>query len=604
MSIVHLAQASSPFMACGFIESPASPALNEKIHALDATLRVVSIEGYGYFFFTTPFYVDLAENEEMVGIKLGLVRVDEKLVPMSTLLDRDLITPFGVQHEDIHGNGLLLCFSKREPRFCAYKTLLAAPQLYYSERKGNILCTNNLRLMADLLDRVKLNPAALPLHFLFRSVSGRQTYLSDVYRLCPGEVLNWHASTLTVTLRHDLRVLFDRDAYNHVEPAAARYFYERLKGVMSIYLDKMAGRSAMLLSGGVDSSLLQASVNDYPASPLPPLSFSYALDAPSFAPEIGYAKAAVRTFNTNHTFIEVHSADYPDLLVESIEILGQPPHHESTPCVMSVAKYVSTHKDGLDYLFGGVGADPLHGLQIGRQIHRAEKHRSWPVFLLRMLGAMLSPVWQSKAYGARQLVNLVPYLNNFDSHHHPMNAQAMYTDWQLVNRCFGPSAVCEALAYRRELETRYIDSPCLIEKVHMTSLLSDDYDTATLWRQLGLAYRMEIIFPFMDDTVLAATLAFDPRERYFFAGRTKPILKMALEQRTSTTMDKPKYGSGFGDDLPDWMREGVLRDMVQSIERPAFMERADFECKLEQPDWFTWNLLTLDLFQKRFLKAK
>ena len=601
MPATHLAQTLTPFMACGFVKAPASPVLAERIRAADATVRVVSFEDYGHFFFAVPPYADLAENEEAVGIKLGLVRVGDELVSMSTLLARNLITPFSAQYEDIHGNALLLCFSKRDPRFCAYKTLLAAPQLYYSEGKGSILCTNNLRLMASLMDEAQLNPVALPLHFLFRSVSGPQTYLNGVYRSCPGEMLNWHAGTLTATLCQDLRALSDGNVYQHVMPAAASHYYERLTDVMSIYLDKIAGSSAMLLSGGVDSSLLQASINDYPAAPSPSLSFSYTLDAPSFAPEIGYAKVAARILNTDHTFIKVHATDYPDLLVECIEILGQPPHHESTPCVMAVAKHVSTHEDGLGYLFCGVGADPLHGLRIGRQIQRAEKYRRWPVFLLRLLDMMLSPVWQSKAYGARQVANLIPFLDNLDSHHHPMNAHAMYTDWQLVNRCFGSSAVCGALAYRRELETRYIDSPYLTEKVHTIGLLSDDYDTAALWQQLGLAYAIEIVFPFMDDAVLAATLGFDPRERYFFAGQTKPILKMALEQKTSIPMNKPKYGSGFGDDLPSWMYRGSLRDLVRVIERPAFMERADFERKLERPDWFTWNLLTLDLFQKRIL---
>jgi hypothetical protein len=46
----------------------------------------------------------------------------------------------------------------------------------------------------------------------------------------------------------------------------------------------------------------------------------------------------------------------------------------------------------------------------------------------------------------------------------------------------------------------------------------------------------------------------------------------------------------------------VLHDMVRAIRRPAFIERSDFERKLERPDWFTWNLLTLDLFEKHVLR--
>ena len=51
------------------------------------------------------------------------------------------------------------------------------------------------------------------------------------------------------------------------------------------------------------------------------------------------------------------------------------------------------------------------------------------------------------------------------------------------------------------------------------------------------------------------------------------------------------------------MKRGLLRDMVCSIERPGYMSVADFEQKRDEPDWLTWNLLNLDLFQKRIVGA-
>ena len=91
-------------------------------------------------------------------------------------------------------------------------------------------------------------------------------------------------------------------------------------------------------------------VDTHLASPPRPLSFSYVSDAPSFAPEIGYAKAASRLFDTDHTFVNVSSKDYPDLLVAAIETLGQPPHHEQMPYTLPLARYISTQKDEVGYL--------------------------------------------------------------------------------------------------------------------------------------------------------------------------------------------------------------------------------------------------------------
>ena len=115
---------------------------------------------------------------------------------------------------------------------------------------------------------------------------------------------------------------------------------------------------------------------------------------------------------------------------------------------------------------------------------------------------------------------------------------------------------------------------------------------------------LQMLFPYLDYEFMQATFAFDPHVRFYAQGRTKPIIKRILETRSDyRNVDRPKGHSGFDHDLRVWMKDGVLRDMVRAIERPPFMERADFERKLEQPDWFTWNMLTLDLFQKYVLQS-
>lgn len=80
---------------------------------------------------------------------------------------------------------------------------------------------------------------------------------------------------------------------------------------------------------------------------------------------------------------------------------------------------------------------------------------------------------------------------------------------------------------------------------------------------------------------------------------------MALEsQTTNFELDKPKGWSGYGiEELFVSMKVGELSEMVQEIERPGFVSRADFEQSLGQPDWFTWNMLILDLFKKHVLNS-
>jgi len=107
-------------------------------------------------------------------------------------------------------------------------------------------------------------------------------------------------------------------------------------------------------------------------------------------------------------------------------------------------------------------------------------------------------------------------------------------------------------------------------------------------------------------------LAFDPDIRFLKGWQVKPLLKGILEQKSLLSIaKKPKGPSVFTEDLFDWMKNGPLRDMVLAIERPGFLSKSDFEkllavpdwCLFGEPNWFLWNLLTFDIFQKRVIRT-
>ena len=55
-------------------------------------------------------------------------------------------------------------------------------------------------------------------------------------------------------------------------------------------------------------------------------------------------------------------------------------------------------------------------------------------------------------------------------------------------------------------------------------------------------------------------------------------MKYILEKKSISQVTRtPKYGGGFSRDLFDWMRTGVLAEMVAGMQRPDFLSLADFE---------------------------
>ncbi|MGD2144543.1 MAG: hypothetical protein PVF54_08715, partial [Anaerolineae bacterium] len=199
-------------------------------------VQMFPLERYGYFFLITPAYADVAENDQMLWIKLGGVHDGEGLLSTADIIKRGWVRPRGVQVEAIQGSATLVGFVKREPRCYIYRNLLSVSKIYYWTGDGAFTATNNLRLMANLLPDPQLNEDALPQHFMYLDLYGGQSYVRDVSELLVGEMLVWQNGTLRVELRHGLRALCDTESQKPVNTETVDWFFEQLKTVVGLYM--------------------------------------------------------------------------------------------------------------------------------------------------------------------------------------------------------------------------------------------------------------------------------------------------------------------------------------------------------------------------------
>jgi hypothetical protein len=131
-------------------------------------------------------------------------------------------------------------------------------------------------------------------------------------------------------------------------------------------------------------------------------------------------------------------------------------------------------------------------------------------------------------------------------------------------------------------------------------------ENTVMVRQLGLYEGKEFVFPYGDEILVKAAFTFTPLDRYTYRNLFKPVLRLGLESKVSLSVFDQQKGESslMSQNVFSWMRDGVLRDMVRSIERPPFMSASDFKHKITEPDWFTWNMLSMDLFLKNVLGNK
>lgn len=595
------------FTIFGYTKKPENLLKRRLSERLGIVPRTVDFGNAGRFFFHTS-YGDIAEMELVIVLKLGFVRSPTKS-PLSAqqLLDGKIATPQRIDHDAIRGNALIACFSKTEAEFVAFKNLISLPQLYYWVSGDELIGSDNLRCLVAVLDRVELNEDILPFHFLFSHAPGTLTHFQNVQRLLPGQLLKWHEGNLNIRRVQDLRFPHTDLAVERVDPHSVTVLYQELKDVVGTYISEIENSGhglGNLLSGGVDSSILQLIINER-LSPTPARSFSFALTrAPSFEFEVEYARQASEILKAEHTFVELTPEDYPGLLVKATEILGQPVFSHEAPCKLALEEFLMEHVKDLHFFFTAQGADALFGLGVAKKLKVFDLFRRVPSSRLALAGAgrLLKP-FTGKSQTLLKGAEILSHPNDPHLFIAPTNMIGVYSNLDTARRFFGDATLRQVFEYKRSLEVQYLNSANYIEKVQVIDLLVDACEVQAQCGQLALANNHGQIYPFMDSDIIRMSFAFRPEIRYTRGLRTKPLLKDILEQRgLSTIARRPKGSTVFEDDLYAWMHSGPLHEMVRDIDLPGFLSKADFEQLIEKPAPFLWNLLTFDIFQKRILR--
>lgn len=597
---------SGDFTIFGFTSTPSKVFLQETKDRLGVLPRIIEFGDAGRLFFYTT-HGQVAESDSEIVLKLGFVRsTDFKPLPARGILEKKLIGQRFVNENEMRGNALIVALDKLEPKITAYKTLMSAPQLYYSVSKDGILCSDRMRALLQLLPRIELNEDILPMHFLFRTAVGSSTYVKNVMRVLPGQLFTWADQTVNLGFVRDLH-FSDRRTLKQLNQLNQDALYEVLFSVVKDYAEQahLDGNGASsLLSGGVDSSLIQHILNEINQGKQC-RTYSFLPQAKSFDFEFNYVTSASQHFDTAHTFVKFSQDEYPELLLETVDHLAYPPLLPSEPGIYLLARYFQSSRIPERFYFLGGGAEPCFGYTYAKKIKLLQLLSRTPAFLSLLIGTgrALSPFHKL----GRMLIERgrkVQQVNNSSSLQSPLNNYDVYINPELVIACFGEKATLAALEERRCLACQYTDSQNLLETAAVLDMVTDSYDIVVERNQIFLSRNRETINPFFDDDVIRMAFRFDPNIRYLKGFTEKYLLKNLLYQKTGlATAWKPKGGAQFFDDFYEWMRSGTLRPLVDDIELPGFITRKDFEKAAAKPDIFLWSILVLDLFKKRILSA-
>jgi asparagine synthase (glutamine-hydrolysing) len=499
--------------------------------------------------------------------------------------------------DDLEGSFTLALLDSQAERVILYRNLIGSGFTYYRADPDGMLFGGNLAELVDLsAETPSANQDVLPAFFLFRCVPGRETLFSDLYRLLPGEQVCWDRRGLTRVQRHTFAAL--QGALVPVGEAV-----DRVEDIMTAVLRDCAALypdAANLLSGGVDSSYIQAIWNRVSAAQGPsarPVSYSVSVDHPHTWMDTDYAMTASQALGTQHTLIPA-DGPYMTYLADSLAATGEPLNHVQSAYFGHLARAMCAA--GLKAGLCGEGADSLFGLGLANKISNARVlRRMLPVAALRSLaGAAAGLLGMPLLAATCRLANRVDDFNDLE---HPINRVAAFADWQAVQECFGASAIDGAARDRRRLLDLYCVHYEAQDRLHAAGFLGEAMDSAGLWVTLFNRAGVDLLCPFLDSRMLRLALNLPPSVRYRFR-RPKDLLKRALARRAPAEL-ATRTKLGFGQPIFEWLGAGgQLRSAVERLGLHEFVEPATLERVRQHPTWFLYSLLCYDTWHRLFIE--
>jgi asparagine synthase (glutamine-hydrolysing) len=494
--------------------------------------------------------------------------------------------------DTLDGAFTVALLDSRAERVILYRNLIGTGFTYYRVTPQGLLFAGNLTELIPLVPEARPNRDVLPSFFLYRCVPGRETLFESIERLLPGEQLEWEAGQWRRFQRHSFATLKG-------SPIAARDALEQTDATMTAILrdvETYRPNSANLLSGGVDSSYIQAIYNQEIARGQElPTSYCIAVDHPMTWIDTDYAITASMAIGTRHMLAPA-DGPYIGYLTETLGATAEPLNHVQSAYFGTLARVMA--EDGIRAGLCGEGADSLFGVGLANKLHNAATvERLIPVPPLRWLasGAARMIGWDS----LRRTLDRAGKRYDEADPEHPINQVACFTDRQAVIRCFGEEAVRQAEAKRRALVDQYEAGSDPLDRLHAQGFLGEAMDSAGLWATLFQRAGVDLMCPFLDSRMIRLALNLPASVRYTYR-KPKALLKAALAQRVTPEIAY-RVKLGFGQPIFEWLRPGgQLSGPVSRLGNHGFLAPG----AVGGPTWFSYSALCYDLWHRQFIERR
>ena len=274
--------------------------------------------------------------------------------------------------------------------------------LYIRQDSGRLLFASELKSILQVpgVPR-RINPVALEEFLALGYVPAPLCLLEGIEKLLPGHYLVAEKDQITI---HEYWDVPTGDAELRNEDEWCTRLREKLSETVKVQMVSDVSLGAFL-SGGIDSSLIVASMARHSSRPVKTYSIGYEGDH-SYYNELPYARTVAQAFQTDHHEIIVRP-DVSELLPKLVWHLDEPVADSACLTTYLVSKMA---RDSVTVILSGVGGDELFGgyrRYLGQSVRRwyqllpAPLRHRWIPALFRALPQDRNSAWKDYVrYGA------------------------------------------------------------------------------------------------------------------------------------------------------------------------------------------------------------
>jgi asparagine synthase (glutamine-hydrolysing) len=447
----------------------------------------------------------------------------------------------------LRGMFAIAVWDSRERRLVITRDRMGVKPLYLAAGPRGLAFASEVKsLIAGGLVEPRLDPRAAELFLAYGYVPGPATLFAGVRKLMPATTLTWADGALVGERTY-------WDPWQHAPDDVGRDWREDQERLLGLLRESVEARMisdvplGVMLSGGLDSSLIAALMADAGRGPVKTFSIGFAEDAE--ANELDDARAVAQRLGTEHHELETSAFDHPELLDEVLWHLEDPVADISSLGFLLLSRLA---RETVTVALSGQGADELLGGYRKHQIAAASgmvARLPAPVRGILAAAGGVAPAGSTVSRGlaaatARGAAERQLAMSRVVQAH---ERSALLTP---EFRAAGSEAQIAA-AVTQHLDSRPLS--ILAETLYLDSRLALVDNMLLYFDKISMAASLEVRVPFMDHDVVAFCTAL-PDARRVWMLRRKELLKRASHGLVADAIIKKKKRGFFHSALSAWLR--------------------------------------------------